>query len=112
MEKKHIIQKYNKAKLWAELEATKHSHSNTNCYVCENPECKKLTKTIDVHPGVTPFIHRCHYCGGTAQSTMYRDIAPDQYPVGQWYRPSIEEVLKHKKNAAYLDHVLYGRPGV
>lgn len=106
MTKKHI------AKLYANLlkdVATKDFYkiditNRVNCYRCT--QCQRFTKTKDVDAGVTPFIHKCEYCGGTAQSTFYHDVAQSQKPTQEWYRPSLEQVLK--MDEWMRDHVLQG----
>jgi hypothetical protein len=82
--------------------------NRVNCYVCES--CKHITKTKDVDSGVTPFMIHCEMCGGWAKSTMYRDIAPQQNPTFEWYRPSLEETIsKNENNPQFdLEHVLRG----
>lgn len=80
--------------------------NGVNCYVCDG--CGHITKTVDVDPGVTPFMHICEKCGGWARSTMYRDIAPDQKPTQEWYRPTLEQCLKFRKHESMLQHVLDG----
>lgn len=79
-----------------------------NCYKCDR--CGTITKTIDVDDGVTPFGHTCEYCGNPfATSTFYNDIAPNQRPTQEWYRPSLEETLKWRnKNESMLFHILNG----
>jgi hypothetical protein len=79
-----------------------------NCYICT--VCKQITKTIDIDPGTTPFIFECFHCGGEAQSTFYKDIAPDLKPVIEWYRPSLDDTFKLRRimKEGLLDHVLMG----
>lgn len=77
-----------------------------NTYVCDT--CKHLTKTIDVDKGVTPFMHDCVKCGDTAKSTFYNNIEPRLKPVQEWYRPTLEECLKLRKNEPLLEHVFQG----
>jgi len=80
--------------------------NRVNCYVCE---CGHITKTKDVDQGVTPFMFTCEACGGTARSTMYKDIAPMKKPTFEWYRPKLKQVQKmRKKEEGLLDHVLRG----
>lgn len=79
--------------------------NRVNCYVCE---CGHVTKTKDIDPGVTPFFHRCERCGIPAKSTFYKDIIPDQPPTEEWYRPTLKEAFKMRKNPEMLDHVLSG----
>ncbi|WP_321321498.1 hypothetical protein [Labilibaculum sp.] len=80
--------------------------NKVNCYVCE--ECQHITKTKDVDPGVTPFMFTCEVCKATATSTFYTDIAQDCKPTIEWYRPSLKETLKLRKDQGTLDHVLRG----
>ena len=79
--------------------------NRVNCYRCG---CGHITKTKDVDAGVTPFMHRCEKCGATAYSTFYKDIAPDQQPTQEWYRPTLKQVLKMRKNPRELHHILMG----
>lgn len=78
--------------------------NRVNCYVCD---CGKITKTKDVDPGVTPFLHKCE-CGKLARSTMYRDIKPSLQPTEEWYRPSLHECLKYRDRPNVLNHVFNG----
>jgi len=79
--------------------------NRVNCYVCS---CRHITKTKDVDAGVTPFLSECEACGRMAQSTMYRDIAPEKQPTIEWYRPTLKEVLKMRNKPMLLDHILNG----
>lgn len=74
-----------------------------NCYVCK---CGEVTKTRDVDAGVTSMVVSCPECKGNAMSSFYKDIAPDQNPTHEWYRPDLEKVLKLSEWE--LDHVLQG----
>lgn len=76
-----------------------------NCYVCG--VCGHITKTIDVDPGVTPFMHNCEKCGQIAHSTFYTDIAPEQEYTEEWYRLSLDEVLQ-MQNEGLIEHILRG----
>lgn len=79
--------------------------NRVNCYVCS---CGRITKTKDVDAGVTPFMFNCEKCGGEARSTFYKDIAPDQQPTIEWYRPTLKQVLKMRNKPGMLDHILQG----
>lgn len=79
--------------------------NRVNCYVCN---CGHITKTKDVDAGVTPFIHSCEKCGGEARSTFYRDIAPDQQPTQEWYRPSLKQTFKMRSKPGMVEHILMG----
>lgn len=78
--------------------------NRVNCYVCTS--CDHITKTKDSDAGVTPMFYRCENCGGIGRSSFYNDIAPNQRPTKEWYRPSLKEALKLKSYE--LDHVLGG----
>ena len=79
--------------------------NRVNCYKCT---CSHITKTKDVDPGVTPFMHRCEKCGKKANSSFYVDIAPNQKPTEEWYRPSLKEVMKLRCDVFLLDHLFNG----
>jgi hypothetical protein len=76
-----------------------------NCYRCQ--VCQAITKTIDIDRGVIPFMHRCEFCGGTAYSSFFDDIAPAIKPTQEWYRPTLKQVLK-MKNEGLIEHILMG----
>jgi hypothetical protein len=40
---------------------------------------------------------RCEKCKGTAYSSFFKDIAPNQDPTIEWYRPTLKQVLKMRK---------------
>lgn len=76
-----------------------------NCYTCQS--CQHVTKTKDVHAGVTPFMFECEKCGKVAYSSFYNDIRPGLQPTFEWYRPDLNEVLKGR-NKGWIEHVLQG----
>lgn len=103
MNKAHISTKY---KNMLEL-AKDRKVAGVNCYSCSN--CGHITKTVDVDAGVTPMMHKCEKCGHMAESSFYNDIAPGVDPTEEWYRPSLEQVLKVRKTQPGLvQHVLNG----
>ena len=77
--------------------------NRVNCYSCK---CGHITKTKDVDAGVTPFIKLCESCGDLAKSNFYRDIAPEKEPTIEWYRPTLDDLLKMDNGS--IDHVLQG----
>jgi len=79
--------------------------NRVNCYVCE---CGHITKTKDVDPGVTPYMHTCEKCGKMARSSFYQDIVPDKEATQEWYRPTLKQTLKLRKNPDMLHHILQG----
>lgn len=80
--------------------------NRVNCYTC--PTCKHITKTKDIDAGVTPFLFDCERCGGNATSTFFKDIAPTQEATFEWYRPTLKQLFKMRKNPNLLDHILNG----
>lgn len=80
--------------------------NRVNCYVCQ--KCTRITKTQDIDAGVTPMMFTCRFCGSSARSTFYKDIEPDLIIHGVWYRPTLKEVLKMRKEEFMLDHILSG----
>lgn len=67
------------------------------------PGCGAFIVTIDIHPGVTPFMLDCGRCGGWAHSKFYR-VADWLEPTHEWYRPDTLEGI----NPAYLEHLSKG----
>jgi hypothetical protein len=80
--------------------------NRVNCYTCQ--KCGHITKTKDVDSGVIPFMFRCEKCNEVAYSSFFKDIAPDQVPTFEWYRPTLKETLKMRKDEGQLDHILKG----
>jgi RNase P subunit RPR2 len=82
--------------------------NRVTCYKCK--ECGEITKTRDVDAGVTPFVFTCESCGGEAHSSFYKDIRPMQEPTIEWFRPTLEQVLKMNRQKKYqlLYHILQG----
>ena len=79
--------------------------NRVNCYTCE---LGHITKTQDIDAGVTPMMMRCRVCGYPTRSSFYKDIAPELKVHGVWYRPTLKQVMKMRKNPAMLDHILSG----
>ncbi len=81
--------------------------NRVNCYTCD--VCNRITKTIDRDAGVTPMFHACENCRHPrARSSFYSDISPHLNPSQEWYRPTLDEVLKMKNESALVEHVLSG----
>ena len=80
--------------------------NRVNCYVCSR--CSHITKTKDVDSGVTPFQIECEACKSAARSTFYKDMYPNITPTQEWYRPTLEEVMKMRNKPALLQHILSG----
>lgn len=85
---------------------TKKRIGRVNCYICS--KCGHITKTRDIDAGVTPFMHNCEKCDSLAESTFYNDVLIGTAPTQEWYRPSLRECFKIRKNEALLEHILRG----
>lgn len=86
------------------VEKTVSSPNRVNCYKCN--ECGHITKTYNADEGVTPMFHSCEKCNSNATSTMFNDIAPEQEPTQEWYRPTLSATSK--MSAGMQDHILLG----
>jgi hypothetical protein len=80
--------------------------NRTNCYSCK--DCEHFTKTIEIDHGIVPFTIPCEKCKGDAINCYYYDLAQDQAPTLEWYRPTIEQTFKRRKDKDWLYHVLMG----
>lgn len=79
--------------------------NRVNCYTCE---LGHITKTQDIDAGVTPMMMQCRVCGGVSRSHYYKDIEPELKVHGVWYRPTLKQVMKMRKNPSMIDHILMG----
>lgn len=91
---------------YTKLEIKLAAPNRVNCYSCKS--CGNVTKTIDVHHGVTPMFNNCPVCNSESVSSFYRDIAPGIVPTFEWFVPTLDEVKKYRKNPAMLDHIFNG----
>lgn len=98
---KKLIDEVKTKKFYTDVDLT----NRVNCYACARGH---ITKTKDVDSGCTPFMLTCEVCGGLAHSTCYNDIAKDQEPTIEWYRPTLEQLLKMREDPGMLEHVLNG----
>lgn len=85
---------------------SKPDRERINCYQCA--DCKAVVRTIDIDTGTTPMFNKCDVCGGRSSSTFYIDKFPEVPITYEWYRPTLEQVLKQKGNHNYIDHILNG----
>ena len=79
-----------------------------NVYVCG--DCRKLTVTVDVDEGVTPFMIECQNgkggCGGYAYSQFYPSGTKPAWipdPQWEWFKPTGEGYAKLSE--AMKEHV-------
>lgn len=80
-----------------------------NGYICTSDDCKRVTITVDVDDGVTPFMIRCPGCKSTAVSCMYPTsgpVPPVESATLEWYKPDEKEM--RRMHPANLDHVRRG----
>jgi len=91
---------------YLKLEIKPADPNRVNCYHCDN--CGYVTKTIDIHYGVTPMFIQCDCCKKSAKSMFYNDTRPNQKPEFEWFVPTLEEMYKHKRNPAMIDHIFRG----
>jgi hypothetical protein len=80
--------------------------NRVNCYTCQS--CGHITKTKDIDAGVIPFMFMCEKCNGTAYSSFFKDIAPNQEPTIEWYRPTLKQILKLRNKPDVLHHIFNG----
>ena len=102
---REIERQYNKMLSWEGC-SDPVAENRVNCYTCT--VCSHITKTIDRNHGVIPFAFTCEKCEQIAHSSFFTDIAPDQKPTVEWYRPTLKETIKLRGNAPLLNHVLQG----
>lgn len=86
-------------------ESQEPSYGTVNVYDCSNGHS---TTTKDVDKGTTPFVIGCRFCKELAQSRMYRTGQNPEVIHVEFYRPSLKEALKLRKNPNLLEHVLNG----
>lgn len=82
--------------------------NRVNCYTCVNKECGHITKTKDVDAGTTPMYFYCEMCNSRAVSSFYNDLAPDQKPSYEWYRPDFKRFKKVRGNHGIYNHLIAG----
>lgn len=86
-----------------ECDGEGHSDFALKIGVQPKPGCGAFIVTIDVAPGVTPFMLKCGRCGGYAHSKMYR-VQDWLEPTHEWYRPDTLDGI----DPAYFDHLSRG----
>ena len=73
------------------LERFKGDTMEISCYACE--QCGQVTKVRQEVVGLTHGGIECPYCHGQANLDMF-DQLPNVSVTHEWYRPTIDEVLK------------------
>lgn len=79
-----------------------------NNYVCTSGLCQHITKTKSVDVGVIPMMFSCEKCGATAKITFFKDWRPAQEATVEWYRPTLQQLLKMRNKPWELEHILKG----
>lgn len=106
MTKEQIEKQYNK--LVSEIEEKKmyDGRGTVDRYICDT--CGHIIHITYKNKGVTPFVMRCPKCSGDMvhKHTFKKDTVPGWVEVKNWYRPSLEEVLKMDKGTT--EHILNG----
>lgn len=106
MKREDIENKYND--LIAKIENIRmyDGRGTVDRYVCE--DCGMIMYTTYRDKGCTPYTMRCKRCGGTMchDKTYDKNIVPNYVMVVDWYRPSLEDLLK--MSDGMIEHVLNG----
>lgn len=109
MTKKQITKRYEKLVSEVENMRIYDGRGTVDEYICNR--CGDSTFTTYRDKGVTPFVMRCRKCGGDA---VHRNTNPKGsvehirtlVKVHDWYRPSLDDVLKMEEGM--IDHILNG----
>lgn len=76
-----------------------------NVYLCD--DCGGGFVSADLEEGVTPFMTKCVFCGGTASSLFYnvpQEILANKPARLEWYKPGVREYRKLSDGAkAHVD---------
>ena len=103
--RKDVMRRYKQ--MLKDVSGENYHKGEVNCYTCK--QCGKVTKTIDVDNGVTPFGIECPHCHGDAMSAFYHDTAPDAPVTHEFYRPTLEETLALVDEHFFtVSHILNG----
>lgn len=106
MNKVNIEEKYNELVKSIETKRMYDGRGTVDRYTCDT--CGHIIYTTYRDKGVTPYTMRCSRCGGTKyhDKTYDKKIVPNYVTVMDWYRPSLEDVLK--MSDGMIEHVLNG----
>lgn len=101
-----IEKQYNKLVSEIEEKRMYDGRGTVDRYICDT--CGYMMHTTYKDKGVTPFTMPCPKCKGTMyhRQTFRKETVPDWVEVKNWYRPSLEEVLK--MNERTTEHILNG----
>lgn len=105
--KKEVIEKrYNELVKEIERKIMYDGRGTVDRYTCD--DCQMIIYTTYRDKGTTPFSMRCRRCGGTMfhDKTYDKKTVPGYVIVMDWYRPSLEDVLK--MSDGMIEHVLNG----
>lgn len=105
--KKEVIEKrYNELVIEIERKIMYDGRGTVDRYTCDT--CGHIIYTTYRDKGVTPYTIKCERCGGTKyhDKTYDKRTVPGYVMVMDWYRPSLEDVLK--MSDGMIEHVLNG----
>lgn len=106
MKKEDIEKRYNELVKEIEGKIMYDGRGKVDRYTCDT--CGHIIYTTYRDKGVTPFTIKCTRCGGTKyhDKTYDKKTVPGYVVVMDWYRPSLEDVLK--MSDGMIEHVLNG----
>ena len=104
MEKEEIKSRYENMVKTIETAKMYDGRGTYDLYVCEKFGYQKITTYKD--KGVTSFMLKCKNCDGWMQHTNTYQSVPDDTPVEQFVRPSLD--VAYKLTDYQLDHLFKG----
>ena len=106
IQKENIEKRYNELVKEIEGKRMYDGRGTVDRYTCDT--CGHIIYTTYRDKGVTPFTIKCTRCGGTKyhDKTYDKKTVPSYVMVMDWYRPSLEDVLK--MSDSMIEHVLNG----
>lgn len=106
MTREDIEKKYNELVKSIETKRMYDGRGTVDRYTCDT--CGHIIYTTYRDKGVTPYTIRCNRCGGTKyhDKTYDKKTVPGYVMIIDWYRPSLEDVLK--MSDGMIEHVLNG----
>ena len=106
MRKEDIEKRYNELVKEIEGKRMYDGRGTVDRYTCD--DCQMIIYTTYRDKGTTPFSMRCRRCGGTMfhDKTYDKKSVPNYVMVLDWYRPSLESVLKMSEGMT--EYVLSG----
>lgn len=106
MKREDIEKAYNKLVTEIEEKQMYDGRGTVDRYVCDT--CSDMMHTTYKDKGVTPFTMMCPKCCGTMyhRQTFTKESVPHWVEIKNWYRPTLEQMLK--MNEGTIKHILDG----